>query len=78
MPTLCPFVTVSCRVGLQSVIVAFLGHTLSFFFEINMNSIGTTYIRASELFKSDLHLGSLSQVHPVVKEILKQKGQYQG
>ena len=43
-----------------------------------MNSIGTTYIRASELFKSDLHLGSLSQVHPVVKEILKQKGQYQG
>ena len=31
MPTLCPFLTVSCRVGLQSVIVAFRGHTLSFF-----------------------------------------------
>ena len=36
------------------------------------------YIRASELFNSDLHLGSLIQIHPVVKEILKQKGQYQG
>ena len=31
MPTLCPFLTVPCHVGLQSVIVAFLGHTLSFF-----------------------------------------------
>ena len=31
MPTLCPFLTTPCRVGLQSVIVAFLGHTLSFF-----------------------------------------------
>ena len=31
MPTLCPFLTVPCRVGLQSVIVAFLGPTLSFF-----------------------------------------------
>ena len=31
MPTLCPFLTVPCRVGLQAVIVAFLGHTLSFF-----------------------------------------------
>ena len=30
MPTLCPFLTVPCRGGLQSVIVAFLGHTLSF------------------------------------------------
>ena len=30
MPTLCPFLTVPW-VGLQSVIVAFLGHTLSFF-----------------------------------------------
>ena len=29
MPTLCPFLTVPCLVGLQSV--AFLGHTLSFF-----------------------------------------------
>ena len=29
MPTLCPFLTVPCRVGMQSVIVAFLGHTLS-------------------------------------------------
>ena len=32
MPSLCPFLTV-LWVGLQSVIVAFLGHTLSFFFE---------------------------------------------
>ena len=31
MPTLCPFLTVPCRVGLQSVIVAIHGHTLSFF-----------------------------------------------
>ena len=31
MPTLCPFLTVPCGVGLQSVVVAFLGHTLSFF-----------------------------------------------
>ena len=30
MPTLCPFLTVPL-VGLQSVIMAFLGHTLSFF-----------------------------------------------
>ena len=30
MPTSCPFVT-EPWVGLQSVIVAFLGHTLSFF-----------------------------------------------
>ena len=30
MPTLCPFLTVPC-VGLQSVIVAFPGHTLSLF-----------------------------------------------
>ena len=29
MPTLCPFLTVP-RVGLQSVIMAFPGHTLSF------------------------------------------------
>ena len=31
MPTLFPFPTVPWRVGLQSVIVAFLGHTLSFY-----------------------------------------------
>ena len=31
MPTLCPFLTVPCQVGLQSVNEAFLGHTLSFF-----------------------------------------------
>ena len=31
MPTLCLFLMVACHVGLQSVIVAFLGHTLSFF-----------------------------------------------
>ena len=30
MPALCPFLTVPW-VGLQSVIMAFLGHTLSFF-----------------------------------------------
>ena len=31
MPTLCPFLTVPYQVGLQPVIVAFLGHTPSFF-----------------------------------------------
>ena len=31
MPTLRPFLTVSCPVGLLSVIIAFIGHTLSFF-----------------------------------------------
>ena len=31
MPTFCPFLTVPCRVGLQSVTVAFLGHTLFYF-----------------------------------------------
>ena len=30
MPTLCPFLTVPW-VGLQSVVMAFLGHALSFF-----------------------------------------------
>ena len=35
MPSLCPFLEVSW-VGLQSVIVAFLGHTLSFFETIIM------------------------------------------
>ena len=30
MPSWCPFLMVPCWVGLQSVIVAFLGHTLSF------------------------------------------------
>ena len=33
MPTLCPFLTV-LWVGLQSVIVTFLGHNLSFFVTI--------------------------------------------
>ena len=31
VPTLCPFLAVPCRVGLQSVIVAFLGFTQTFF-----------------------------------------------
>ena len=31
MPTLYPFLTVPRRVGMQSVIMAFLGHTLYFF-----------------------------------------------
>ena len=31
MPTLCPFLMVSCWVGLQSVIVTIIGHTLSFY-----------------------------------------------
>ena len=30
MPTLCPLLIVQCLVGMQSVIVAFLGHTLFF------------------------------------------------
>ena len=43
MPTLCPFLTVPRRVGLQSVIVAFIGNTLSFFETIiivDNNTIG--------------------------------------
>ena len=31
MSTMCPFLTVPCRVGLQFVIAAFLGHILSCF-----------------------------------------------
>ena len=31
MPTLSPFLTVPCLVDLQPVIVALIGHTLSFF-----------------------------------------------
>ena len=31
MPSLCIFLTVPCQAGLQSVIVAFIGHTHSFF-----------------------------------------------
>ena len=31
MTTVCPFFTVPCQVGLQSVIVVFLCHTLFFF-----------------------------------------------
>ena len=31
MPTFCPFLTVPFRVGLQSVIMEVLGHTISFF-----------------------------------------------
>ena len=33
MPTLCPFLIVPCRVSLLSVIVSFLGHTLSVCFQ---------------------------------------------
>ena len=39
--------------------------------KVNMNYIGTTYIRASELFKSDLHLGSLIQVHPETQKCMR-------
>ena len=42
MPTLCPFLTVPRLVGLQSVIVVFLGHTLSFFETIIIVDDNTT------------------------------------
>ena len=41
MPILCPFLTVQW-VGLQSVIIAFLGHTLSFFETIIIVDDNTT------------------------------------
>ena len=49
MPTLCTFLTVPCRVGLQSVIVAFLGHTLSFFETIIIVDDNTIVLHKIEL-----------------------------
>ena len=48
MPTLCPFLTVPW-VGLQSVIVAFLGHTLSFFENIIIVYDNTILLHKIEL-----------------------------
>ena len=49
MPTLCPFLTVACRVGLPFVIVAFLGHTLSFFETITIVDDTTIVLHKIEL-----------------------------
>ena len=51
MPSLCPFLTVPW-VGLQSVIVAFLGHTLSFFETIIIVDTPLYYMRLN--YKSAL------------------------
>ena len=48
MPTLCPFLTVQW-VGLQSVIMAFLGHTLSFFETIIIVDDNTIILHKIEL-----------------------------
>ena len=49
MPTLCPFFTVPCRVCLQSVIVAFRGHTLSSFETIIIADDNTIVLHKIEL-----------------------------
>ena len=49
MPTLCPFLTVSCRVGMQSVIMAFLGQSLSFFETIIIVDDNTIVLHKIEL-----------------------------
>ena len=49
MPTLCPFLTVP-RVGLQSVIMAFLGHTLSYCETIIIVDDNTIVLYKSELY----------------------------
>ena len=48
MPSLCPFITVPW-VGLQSVIMAFLGHTLSFFETIIIVDDNTIVLHKIEL-----------------------------
>ena len=48
MPTFCPFLTVPW-VGLQSVIMAFLGHTLSFFETITIFDENTIVLHKIEL-----------------------------
>ena len=48
MPSLCPFLTVPW-VGLQSVIIAFLGHTLSFFETIILIDDNTIVLHKIEL-----------------------------
>ena len=57
MPTLCPFLRVP-RVGLQSVIMAFLGHTLSFCETIIIVDDNTIV-----LYKSELYI--CSSYHPI-------------
>ena len=48
MPTLCPFLTVTL-VGLQSVVMAFLGHNLSFFETIIIDDDNTIVLHKIEL-----------------------------
>ena len=48
MPSLCPFLTVPW-VGLQSVVMAFLGHTLSFFETIIIVDDNTIVLHKIEL-----------------------------
>ena len=48
MPSLCPFLTVPW-VGLQSVIMAFLGHTLSFFETIIIVDVNTIVLNKIKL-----------------------------
>ena len=48
MPTLCPFLMVPW-VGLQSVIMAFIGHTLSFFETIIIVDDNTIVLHKIEL-----------------------------
>ena len=48
MPSLCPLLTVQ-GVGLQSVIMAFLGHTLSFFETIKVVDDNTIVLHEIEL-----------------------------
>ena len=48
MPSLCPFLTVPW-VGLQSMIMAFLGHTLSFFETIIIVDDNTIVLHKIEL-----------------------------
>ena len=48
MPSLCPLLTVP-GVGLQSVIMAFLGHTLSFFETIKVVDDNTIVLHEIEL-----------------------------
>ena len=49
MPTLYPFLTVPCRFGLQSVIVAFLCQTLFFFENIRFVDDKTIVLHKIEL-----------------------------
>ena len=49
MLTLCPFLTMPCLVVMESVIVAFLGHTPSFFETIKIVVDSTIVLHTIEL-----------------------------